>query len=133
MVNADSGSPKNTPAPWVPYTRAGCDFGAVSRANIVLENTGTGPNGDMTKVFGRARRSGRGPGFERGAGRHAAVLWRRPTSSASRALRPRRRRVRGQPQRQARWLPDEPGGYAGFKGLFGAKSVNPAITGGSPW
>src|SRR5882724_2351063 len=28
MVNGDSGSPKNTPAPWVPYTRAGCDFGA---------------------------------------------------------------------------------------------------------
>ena len=23
MVNGDSGSPKNTPAPWVPYTRAG--------------------------------------------------------------------------------------------------------------
>src|SRR5262245_56357494 len=25
MVNADSGTPKNTPAPWVSYTRAGCD------------------------------------------------------------------------------------------------------------
>src|SRR5206468_1746578 len=29
----------NTPAPWVPYTRAGCNFGAVASANIVLENT----------------------------------------------------------------------------------------------
>jgi hypothetical protein len=28
-------------------------------------------------------------------------------------------------------LPDEPGGYDGFLGLFGAKYVNPAITGGS--
>ena len=28
-------------------------------------------------------------------------------------------------------LPDEKGGYAGFKALFGAKYVNPAITGGS--
>jgi hypothetical protein len=27
-------------------------------------------------------------------------------------------------------LPDEPGGYTGFQGLFGAKYVNPAITGG---
>src|SRR5262249_15697866 len=54
MVTPDplSGLPKNTPAPWVPYTRAGCDFGAVALANVVLENTGTGPNGDMTKVFG---------------------------------------------------------------------------------
>src|SRR6185436_8802943 len=52
MVNADRGTPKNAPAPWVPYTRAGCDFGAVALANIVLENTGTGPAGDITKVFG---------------------------------------------------------------------------------
>src|SRR5207244_3455892 len=42
----------NTPAPWVPYTRAGCDYGAVSTANVVLENTKTTPAGDMTKVFG---------------------------------------------------------------------------------
>src|SRR5262245_6386562 len=52
MVNGDSGTPKNAPAPWVPYTRAGCDFGAVALANVVLENTGTGPAGDITKVFG---------------------------------------------------------------------------------
>ena len=30
---------KNTPAPWVPYTRAGCDFGSVAAANTELENT----------------------------------------------------------------------------------------------
>ena len=52
MVTGVSGIRKNTPAPWVPYTRAGCDYGAVALANVVLENTGTGPNGDMTKVFG---------------------------------------------------------------------------------
>src|SRR5262245_22241315 len=38
MVNADSGVPKTTPAPWVSYTRAGCDVGNVSSANMVLEN-----------------------------------------------------------------------------------------------
>src|SRR3989454_12500029 len=27
---------KTTPAPWVPFTRAGCDFGGVSTANIEL-------------------------------------------------------------------------------------------------
>src|SRR5439155_13052298 len=41
-----------TPAPWVAYTRAGCDYGAVATANVVLENTGTGTFGDMTTVFG---------------------------------------------------------------------------------
>ena len=44
MVNADppslggTGSPRNTPAPWVPYTRAGCDVGGVGLANIEQEN-----------------------------------------------------------------------------------------------
>src|SRR6266567_4423181 len=37
-----------TPAPWVPFTRAGCDVGQVSTANTVLENTAV----DIPKVFG---------------------------------------------------------------------------------
>src|SRR6516162_4073303 len=37
-----------TPAPWAPYTRAGCDWGAVATANVELENTGV----DMPTVFG---------------------------------------------------------------------------------
>src|SRR5258708_2292462 len=39
---------KNAPAPWVPFTRAGCNVGAVSIANLELENTGA----DITTVFG---------------------------------------------------------------------------------
>jgi phospholipase C len=44
MVNADpaslggTGAVRNAPAPWVPYTRAGCDVGNVGVANTVLEN-----------------------------------------------------------------------------------------------
>src|SRR5580704_8240171 len=38
---------KNVPAPWVPFTRAGCDVGAFSTANIVLERTPF----DVIKVF----------------------------------------------------------------------------------
>src|SRR5438067_3515074 len=52
LPNMVTDGQKNTPAPWVPFTRAGCDFGAVSLANIELENTGTGPFGDMSEVFG---------------------------------------------------------------------------------
>ena len=37
-----------TPAPWVPFTRAGCDVGEVATANMVLENTAV----DIPKVFG---------------------------------------------------------------------------------
>ena len=44
MVNNDAASlggtglNRNAPAPWAPYTRAGCDFGSVGMANTVLEN-----------------------------------------------------------------------------------------------
>src|SRR5580704_5837265 len=36
------------PAPWVPYTRAGCDFGSVAAANTEIENT----QPDVPQVFG---------------------------------------------------------------------------------
>src|SRR5256714_1814418 len=35
MINENG---KIAPAPWVPYTRAGCDVGSVATANTVLEN-----------------------------------------------------------------------------------------------
>src|SRR5256884_2983499 len=39
---------KNAPAPWVPYTRAGCNFGSVATANTILENTSV----DVSRVYG---------------------------------------------------------------------------------
>src|SRR5689334_21762587 len=45
MINENG---KIAPAPWVPYTRAGCDFGAVATANTILENTAI----DIPTVFG---------------------------------------------------------------------------------
>ncbi len=41
-------SGQNVPAPWVPFTRAGCTVGAFSTANIVLERAPF----DVYKVFG---------------------------------------------------------------------------------
>jgi hypothetical protein len=38
----------NAPAPWVPFTRAGCDVGAVAAADMEIENTTT----DLTTIFG---------------------------------------------------------------------------------
>jgi hypothetical protein len=134
MVNADGGQPKTTPAPWVPYTRAGCDFGGVGTANLVLENTSTGPNGDMTKVFGAGS-----PESAEAAASNAA-----PAGTAARALAQtdfvgfavhcgkRGGICANNPNAKPDLLPDEPGGYQGFQGLFGAKYVNPAITGGQP-
>jgi hypothetical protein len=39
---------KNLPAPWLPYVNAGCNVGAVSSINQVLENNGN----DVNQVFG---------------------------------------------------------------------------------
>ena len=114
----------NAPAPWVPYTRAGCDFGAVSTANVVLENTRTTPAGDMTKVFGAGspewNEAAANPALAQtdfvGIAVHCAAGG--GICNTSSHARPD-------------LLPDEPGGYSGFQGLFGAKYVNPAITGGA--
>jgi arylsulfatase A-like enzyme len=134
MVNGDSGSPKTMPAPWVPYTRAGCDFGSAGGpANIVLENTGTGPNGDMTKVFG----------VNSAEWNEAVASNAAPPNTAARNLAQTDfigfaihcgaggGICAGNQNARPDQLPDEPGGYNGFLGLFGAKYVNPAINGGS--
>src|SRR5215216_5287062 len=132
MVNGDSGTPKTMPAPWVPYTRAGCDFGAVASANLVLENTGTGPNGDMTKVFGEGS-----PEWNEALASNAA-----PSGTAARALAQTDfvgfavhcgaggGVCAGDPNARPDLLPDEPGGYEGYLGLFGAKYINPLLTDG---
>jgi hypothetical protein len=145
MVNGDSGTPKNAPAPWVPYTRAGCDWGATALANVVLENTGTGPNGDMTKVFGAPT-----PPLGTSCPDAAHPEWcEASASNAAPAGTPARALAQtdfvgmaihcanaagsicaNNPNAKPDSLPDEPGGYSGYKALFGAKYVNPAITGG---
>ena len=129
---------KNTPAPWVPFTRAGCDFGGVSTANIELENIGTGPFGDMSEAFGtgspewndavasNAAPSGtalRAKAFTDyvGIAIHCANGGGICTSNATNTTNSR-------PDK----LPDEPGGYLGYQALYGAKYVDPAITGGNP-
>jgi arylsulfatase A-like enzyme len=47
-ADADHPNGVNTPAPWVPFTRAGCDVGAAGAADMEVENTGV----DLVTVFG---------------------------------------------------------------------------------
>ena len=125
-----------TPAPWAPYTRAGCDVGEVATANQELENTAV----DIPKVFG-AGLAGR-PAAER---RHGLVQGRRDRGLRRhrRALRPGQRVLRrrhGEPGNQttasptavADLLPQEPGGYNGFQALFGHRYVAPQLGAGTP-
>jgi hypothetical protein len=119
----------NAPAPWVAYTRAGCDVGAIATANVVLENTGTGPTGDVTKVLGNPS-----PQFTEALASNSA-----PGGTAARALA--QTDFVGFAVHCAQGsvlcasghddiLPDEPDGYVGFKGLFGAQEINPVLAGG---
>ena len=125
MVGPDG---TNIPAPWVPFTRAGCDVGAIATANIVLENTGTGPTGDVTKVFGNPS-----PQYTEAAASAAA-----PAGSAARAKAQTDlvgfaiHCAQGSATcaaGQVDLLPAEPGGYNGFKAVFGAQAINPLLAG----
>jgi hypothetical protein len=202
------------PAPWVPYTRAGCDWGGVATANTVLENNNavfvaggptplrteavpgdttifvgntsgflvnqtitighdpgsetatiasivsssvppgprltlmapisadhpigttvygtvtTNPNGDITKVFGvgsdqwnEARFSQTSPSGtkDRALAQTDFVGFSIHCAQDSATCASGQQDV----------LPDEPGGYSGFKALHGAQAINPFLTGGS--
>jgi len=105
----------NVPAPWVPFTRAGCDVGAFSTANIVLERAPF----DVKKVFGAnstqaAETTSNQTNDFIGAAIHCA-LGSGLCSQQNNAV--------------ADMLPDEPGTYTGYQALFGMKYVAPALGG----
>lgn len=104
----------NAPAPWVPFTRFGCNVGAVSIADMEIENTSS----DIVKVFGagspETTDANKAADFE-GIAIHCAA--NDPLCSTAN---------NGKPD----LLPDEPNGYTGFNGLFGHKYVAPVIAPG---
>jgi hypothetical protein len=118
MINENG---KIAPAPWAPFTRAGCDFGAVATANTILENTAI----DIPTVFGANSAEAAevlanpGQAFADFVGIGVHCAQNSAICAASQHTRPD-------------LLPDEPGGYNGFSGLFGAKYVNPIISPGGP-
>ena len=114
---------KTTPAPWVPFTRAGCDVGGVGTANIELENNSTTPGGDIYNVYGPTSPEAAEPAALRTTDFVGIAIHCAQTSSSKCA---------GNSNARSDPLPDEPGGYSGFQGLFGAKYVDPAVTGGDP-
>ena len=107
----------NAPAPWVPYTRAGCNVGSVATANTILENTSV----DVSRIYGPNSpqqgevMSNPSQAFADfvGIGVHCA----KGNSLCSSVNG-------GQPD----LLPDEPNGYNGYMGLFGHKYVAPLVS-----
>jgi hypothetical protein len=123
MVTPDG---KNAPAPWVPWTRAGCNVGAASIANMELENI----FGDIVTVFGpnspeeaevqaalAAKNTAPAVADFEGIAIHCA-LGNALCSNAN----------HGKPD----VLSEEPGGYTGFNALYGHKYVAPQISPNGP-
>jgi len=104
---------QNVPAPWVPFTRAGCDVGAFSTANIVIERTPF----DVIKVFGaNSPQAAESSALQTtdfvGEAIHCAIGSALCTT-ANGAV--------------PDVLPSEPGGYANFSALIGGKYLNTAF------
>jgi hypothetical protein len=123
------------PAPWVPYTRAGCNVGEIGTVNQELEN----PSPDIADAFGAgspevqqlnadpdsfkdpetadyvglAVHCAKGAAFCADA---QAVKYGQTTPSLTAV---------------ADVLPDEPGGYNGYQALFGAKYLDPELGAGT--
>jgi len=125
-----------TPAPWVPYTRAGCDVGEVATANQELENTAV----DIPKVFGAGspedqQLSADPDSFKDaevadyvGVGVHCA----QGNAFCATAKGVKFGQTDASPTAVSDLLPDEPGGYNGFQALFGHRYVAPQLGAGTP-
>jgi hypothetical protein len=111
MVNQQG---KIHPAPWVPFTRAGCDVGAFSIANIEFENI----TSDLANVFGagsaEAMEASGNPTKAKADFLGIAVHCAQNSHICA----------KGKPD----VLVDEPGGYQGFNALFGGANVQPAVS-----
>jgi hypothetical protein len=126
----------NTPAPWVPFTRAGCNAGGVSTANIELENTAV----DMPKVFGPNSPEVQQLTADTDSFKDAetadyvgiAVHCAKGSAVCADAKAVKFGQTTATASASPDLLPDEPGGYNGYQALFGHKYVAPQLGAGTP-
>ncbi len=107
---------KTPPAPWVSYTRAGCNFGSVAAADTELENTLP----DVPLVFGKNSPDAKEAENPSSAGQaKAATDYEGLSVHCAKASA-----VCAKYHTVADPLPDEPGGYHGYRAIFGAKYLD---------
>ncbi len=114
---------KNAPAPWVPYTRAGCDFGSVAAADTELENTLP----DIPLVYGANSAEAKEAETPALANKAEADFMGLSVHCAHGSAV-----CAGSHGGVADLLPDEPGGYSGYQALFGNKFIQPVISPSGP-
>ena len=127
---------RQTPAPWVPFTRAGCTVGDFSTANMVLENV---PR-DLPAVFGPDSPEVAQANADPNSFKNAevadyigvAVHCASGDVTCTDAQAVKFGQTAPSPSAVTDSLPTEPGGYTGFQGLFGARYVAPQLGAGTP-
>jgi len=125
-----------TPAPWVPFTRAGCNVGDVSTANMVLENVPY----DLEKVFGtnspevKQYRADPDPFKDPETADYLgiAVHCAKDAAFCATARAVKYGQTSPTPTAVKDKLPDEPGGYHDYQVLFGHRYVAPQLGAGTP-
>jgi hypothetical protein len=126
----------NTPAPWVPFTRAGCDVGDVSTVNQELENT----TPDIADAFGASSPEAQQLAADTDSFKDAetadyvglAVHYAQGNAFCATAKAVKYGQTFPSATAVADVLPDEPGGYSGFQALFGHRYVAPQLGAGTP-
>jgi hypothetical protein len=131
-VPAAGSPPATPPAPWVPFTRAGCNVGDVSTANMVLENTSP----DLANFFSQnspevQQFNADTDSFKQqetndyvGVGVHCA----QGASFCADAQAVKFGQSTPSHTAVTDSLPDEPGGYEGFQALFGHKYLTSQLS-----
>jgi hypothetical protein len=136
LLPAKGGVGAVTPAPWVPFTRAGCSVGDFSTANMVLENT----NPDLTTVFGVTSPEVQQLNADTDSFKDAEVAdyvgvalhCAKGAAICANAQAIKFGQTSPSPSASPDVLPTEPGGYSGFQGLFGARYVASVLGAGTP-
>jgi hypothetical protein len=113
---------KIAPAPWAAFTRAGCDVGAFSTANIEFESI----PGDVITVYGAGspEASEANSNFDKAVADFEGIAIHCAQNSPLCAAAG----VHAKPD----LLADEPGGYTGFNGIFGNLYIQPVVNPGGP-
>jgi hypothetical protein len=108
---------RTTPPPWLTFTQAGCDVGGVWAPNIELESASAADTGEIARIFGA------GSPEQNEAKSNPAQAMADFVGVAIHCS-PGSRFCETQNAR--------PDGVTPYEALFGARYVNPAITGGDP-
>jgi hypothetical protein len=112
---------KNAPAPWVPYTRAGCNFGAVASANAALQSSpadfdiGFASNHALLNA---AKDEAKKEPYQANADYLGIAIHCAKDSTICSAAH----------NGTADNLKDEPDGYSGYMAVFGHRNVAPLIS-----